>query len=37
VRDKNLMATLWAANVAAGNDKNCLTYLKAYRAGRLPT
>lgn len=35
VRDKTLMATVWAANVTAGNDKSCLTYLKAYRAGRL--
>lgn len=35
VCDKTVMATLWAANVAAGNDKSCLTYLKGYRAGRL--
>lgn len=35
VLDKTVMATLWAANAVAGNDESCLTYLKAYRAGRL--
>lgn len=35
VRDKAVMATIWASNALAGADPRCRDYLKAYRAGRL--
>lgn len=35
VRDKVMMASIWAANALAGNDAYCSEYLKVYRAGQL--
>jgi 5-methyltetrahydrofolate--homocysteine methyltransferase len=33
--DKEMMATITAAEALAGRDNYCVRYLKAYRAGRL--
>ena len=35
VRDKAVMAAIWAADALAGNDAYCSTYLRAYRSGGL--
>ena len=35
VKDRSLMAMVWAANLLSGNDEGCRDYLKAYRGGVL--
>jgi cobalamin-dependent methionine synthase I len=37
VRDPHVMATYWAGNVLSGNDPGCMSYLRAFRAGKLMT